>query len=207
MGGNAEFENGIPTPLDVNWGGVLTGRGVACFFSPVDQRTLVWALSVREQTPRQKYNNGDVEQVHKMLEEARDLGKTITEPFGTIVDTTAPESTFVFNTRDKQPFPHDMQMGPVIFMGDSNHAVSPFAGNGANLALQDGWDLAEQVCRSNSLEQAAAAYDRLSMPRAVETIKTSHSRIVIGHAIGYRYWMYRCLLSFAGFVLKILGKS
>ncbi|ODQ70252.1 hypothetical protein LIPSTDRAFT_107393 [Lipomyces starkeyi NRRL Y-11557] len=45
---------------------------------------------------------------------------------------------------DKEAFPHtggNQNHVSVVFIGDSNHAVSPSAGNGANMALKDGWSL------------------------------------------------------------------
>lgn len=74
------------------------------------------------------------------------VGKDITEPFKTIVDATDPSTTLVLNAMDKPPSPHDLKAGPVFFtLGDANYAVSSFVGNGANLVLNDGWDLAEQL--------------------------------------------------------------
>ncbi|KAI3322782.1 FAD/NAD(P)-binding domain-containing protein [Xylariaceae sp. AK1471] len=205
MAGSARFEATIPSPLDSSWGGVLTGTGAACFFSRVDQHTLVWALSVLESVPRPKYDNSDPQQVQEMLRQARELGKDITEPFKTILDATDPSTTLVLNARDKQPFPHDIKAGPVLFIGDANHAVSPFAGNGANLALKDGWDLAEQLCQSNSLKSAMMTYDKLSVPRAIATLKSSHWRIKAGHAMGLGYWTYRIFFTVAGTMMKLLG--
>jgi 2-polyprenyl-6-methoxyphenol hydroxylase-like FAD-dependent oxidoreductase len=49
--------------------------------------------------------------------------------------------------------------------------MSPFAGNGANMALMDGWELANELCKSNSLLAAVTAYDLFSLPRFKEQYK------------------------------------
>ncbi|KAI0400086.1 putative monooxygenase [Xylaria palmicola] len=206
LGGCARFEAAIPSPLDANWGGVLTGTGASCFFSRVDQNTLVWALSVLEAAPRPKYDNTDPIQSQEMLCQVRELGKDIKGPFKSIIDATDPSTTLVLNAMDKPPFSHDIQAGRVLFIGDANHAVSPFAGNGANLALKDGWDLAEQLCRSSSLDRAVLAYDKRSVPRAIATLKSSHWRIKVGHATGLWYWMYRVFFTLAGVMIKLVGR-
>lgn len=206
LAGCAKFKDSLPAPLDTNWGGVLTGTGSACFFSRVDQDTLVWALSVLNTEPRTKYDNSDPQQVQEFFRQARELGKDIMEPYKTIVDATDPSTTIVLNAMDKQPFSHSLKGGPILFIGDSNHAVSPFAGNGANLALKDGWDLAEQLCNSDNLTQAVMAYDKRSLPRAVATLKSSHWRIKVGHATGLSYWMYRIFFTLAGTMMKLFGQ-
>jgi len=205
LAGNAKFESDIPYPLNENWGGVLTGTGSSCFFSAVDKHTLVWSLSVLEPEPRPKYDNSDPQQVENMIRQVRELGKDIKDPFKAILDATEPSTTLVLNARDKQPFPHDPKAGPVLFIGDANHAVSPFAGNGANLALKDGWDLAEMLCMSDSLDHVMVAYDKLSVPRAIATLQTSHWRIKVGHVTGLQYWMYRIFFTVAGTIMNLLG--
>ena len=50
------------------------------------------------------------------------------------------------NALDKRPFAHE-NCSLIIFIRDSNHAICPFAGNGANMTLCDAWDLAEQLCQ------------------------------------------------------------
>ncbi len=68
---------------------------------------------------------------------------------------------------------------------------SPYEFAGANLALKDGWDLAEQICRDGSMTAAVAAYDKLSVPHAQHTIKHSHERIGFGHSTGMKWKMYK----------------
>jgi len=87
-------------------------------------------------------------------------------------------ATLTFTNRtDKPPFKHkadELNALPVVFIGDSNHAVTPFAGNGANMALKDGWDLADQLVTSDSLETAISKLDSLSFPRSSLTLKISY---------------------------------
>jgi 2-polyprenyl-6-methoxyphenol hydroxylase-like FAD-dependent oxidoreductase len=61
------------------------------------------------------------------------------------------------------------------------------------MALEDGWDLAEQLCKHESLEAALTAYDALSMPRAKTTLRMSHFVIEVAHSQGWRLMLYTLL--------------
>jgi 2-polyprenyl-6-methoxyphenol hydroxylase-like FAD-dependent oxidoreductase len=96
----------------------------------------------------------------------------------------------VFNAMDKASFAHTpsdigLLYPNVIFIGDANHAVSPFAGNGANLALCDGWDLAEQLTKASSLEEGLRAYDSLAVARSRRVLRQSHISIRAAHSTGW----------------------
>jgi len=207
LGANAKFPDGIPQPIDNNWGLTLSSHGVCCFFSPVDKQTVVWGLS-RLEPERQGFDPqlSPEEQCRAIVKEAKEVGHMFAEPFGTIVSATDPTSIFLFPARDKQPFYHDAALRGIIFIGDANHAVSPFAGNGANLALKDGWDLAEKLCQSESLDQAVSAYDKLSVPRAQATLKTSHQRIDFVHYTGIKSALLRVALAVGRGFLWLTGK-
>lgn len=203
-GGLAVFPNGIPKPVDKNWGMLLSsGKGVACFLSPYDETSVAWGLSYRAPTIEEPLKINSLEDAKSVIEDCRELGKEFIEPFQSILDATDPKDVSRLAARDKQPFSHDLSLGPTIFIGDSNHAVSPFSGYGASLALKDGWDLATQLCSSQNLEEAVKAYDAISMPRASKVLKESHQRIDMGHATGFNYILNRSLLSFGGFILGI----
>ena len=166
----------------------------------------MWGLSRLQPDARPRFDCNQPEQVKALLDEARSIGHMMAEPFSTIVAATEPETTFVHSARDKKPFPHDKTPKGVLFVGDSNHAVSPFAGNGANLALKDGWDLAAQLCQGETLESAVAAYDKLAVPRAIKTVKTSHQRIRVAHSTELKYYFFRAMYWFGSWILWLPGK-
>lgn len=177
-----------------------------------------------------KDSTGEGEIFNEFIAEALSRGKGLAEPFGALVRGTDPASITYLPARDKLPFRHvgdrrgkSKSEGdvagldlPVVFLGDANHAVSPFAGNGANLALKDGWDLAEcllqQPCRGGadagrlSLEDSIRSYDARAYPRAVKTLEASRWRIKMAHSTGLRLLLFKVGLGIGGLILQALSK-
>ncbi|KAF7553929.1 hypothetical protein G7Z17_g3291 [Cylindrodendrum hubeiense] len=207
-GGISRFDGPLPKPLDQDWGFMLSGTGVSCFFSPVDKNSLVWTVGQLEDTQVPPLDLEDAEQVKAVINRGLELGSELQEPFRTIVAHTDPKTTLSINARDKKPFAHEkVDELPVVFIGDSNHAVSPFSGYGANLALADACDLAEQLCKGNSLREAISAYDKLAMPRAMRILKGSRARLTAGHSTGIQYWVFWLMLVVGKFMGWVMGKK
>jgi 2-polyprenyl-6-methoxyphenol hydroxylase-like FAD-dependent oxidoreductase len=72
----------------------------------------------------------------------------------------------------KQPIWHQ---GPVALLGDAVHAVSPSAGQGASLAIEDAIVLAKCLRDSEDLSQAFATYERLRRERVERMVRYGRS--------------------------------
>ncbi|KAM3446371.1 hypothetical protein MY3296_009725 [Beauveria thailandica] len=111
------------------------------------------------------------------------LPKKIGRSWGFVLSATVMH----MNAHDKLPFWHlDSESMPVILIGDCNHALSPFAGYGANLGLNDAWDLAEQLVKGKVLAKAIEAYDDISFPRANKIVTRARKMLQAGHSTGLR---------------------
>ncbi|EHK40104.1 hypothetical protein TRIATDRAFT_80460 [Trichoderma atroviride IMI 206040] len=205
-GGVARFEEALPKLPGEDWGFVVSRTGVSAFFAPVDKHRIFWAVG-RNEDQVCNLDRSSPTQLQAVIEQSLDLGSHIAEPFRSIVRRTDPETALLLNSRDKLPFAHDsISKVPAVFLGDSNHALSAFAGIGGNLALVDGWDLADQICKHSSLEDAVKVYDSLSVPRAMRDVKRSRRLVKGAHDTGLHYYLLLCMLFVGKFVRWALNK-
>lgn len=207
-GGLSRFETGLPEPLSRDWGFQLSGDGASCFYSPVDHNSVVWAVGHLEPQEAPPLDLDDPKAATQVIEHGRKLGTRFHEPFNTLVDHTDPSTVMLLNARDKSPFPNAPHLSsiPAIFIGDANHALSPFAGYGANLALSDAWDLAQALCGSEDLDTAVRAYDEKSVTRAEVVVKRSRRMLKLGHSEGWRLWLFLVMLMVGRWVRALLGR-
>lgn len=173
----------LPSFLDKTWGGVIGGDGHFVFVAPNDQTSALWSVSYLSSTPRESKAAGTMTQneIDEILSEVKERTKIFGEPMSKLLEETLHSSISVFNAQDLTPFSNN---GSVIFIGDAQHAMSPFAGNGANMAIMDAYQLVQQLFHSNDLITAIKSYDQLSIPRSTNAIQRSRRSISIGHSQG-----------------------
>lgn len=206
----SRFSGPSPEPVSRDWGIVPSGQGVALFVSPMGEQSANWSLSYMADAPRREQRQPlSPDLSTQLLQEAKERGAVFKEPFQTLVEHSDTATLMVFNAMDKEPFAHGAANGmpdSIVFIGDSNHAVSPFAGNGANIALKDGYDLAECLCTHKSVEKAVEVYDKRSLPRASISVRTSHVSIAVVHSSGLTWVLYHSLLLLLGGIMSIWYK-
>lgn len=64
--------------------------------------------------------------------------------------------------------------GRVTILGDAAHPTLPFMAQGANMALEDAWDLAEALARSPGIELALEAYQNRRRPRVERVVAAAN---------------------------------
>ncbi|UJR32420.1 hypothetical protein I4U23_019882 [Adineta vaga] len=173
----------LPPPLEKTWGGAISGDGHFVFVAPSDRTSALWSVSYLTNTPREAKSAGTMtdDEIDAVLAEAKERTKAFGEPIPTLLKETLRSSIAIFNSKDIVPF---RNQGSIVFIGDAQHAMSPFAGNGANMAIMDGYQLADQLIHAQDLKTAIKAYDDLSIPRSTRAINISHRSISIVHSRG-----------------------
>jgi salicylate hydroxylase len=82
---------------------------------------------------------------------------------------------------DRDPLPR-WSRGRATLLGDSAHAMLPYLGQGAAMAIEDGCVLAAMVARhGDDLDAALAAYERLRVPRTRAAVLGSRARARENH--------------------------
>ncbi len=195
----------IPPPLDRHWGVVIGVGGTGLFVSPVDDKSVLWGLSRRNRDPQPTLRPPlDPKNLKLLVQTSLDLAQGFPPVVSDLISRTDPNTLIQFNAMDRPAFANiPLRHGPVVWIGDATHAVSPFAGYGANLALMDAWDLAAALTQpaSPSLAEAVARYDQVAIPRAGRVLKMSHWNIALMHAAGWRLLLWRIWLK----VFNLLG--
>ncbi|KAK5113531.1 hypothetical protein LTR62_003400 [Meristemomyces frigidus] len=205
IGGNADFSDGNVPPrlregFGINLGG--DGHGLVCF--PIEGNKFVWFLTRRSAEPRTPMKGEEaVRMKDELIAEVLREGAVFQEPFPSLVAATDPATLKVFNTQDKPPVKHSEVPGSCIFIGDANHAMSPFAGNGANMAIVDGAVLGEALCTASTVASAVDTFDKDSIPRSSKAISMSHMVISLVHATGWKFWLASLFLRLLGFLMSL----
>ena len=103
-----------------------------------------------------------------LLNEFADWAPSLTDLIRNSDDTIWPRPIYAL------PIGHRWDHVPgVTLLGDAAHLMSPFAGEGANLAMIDGADLALAIVANGVVDAAILAYEKKMFPRGAKSAKGS----------------------------------
>ncbi|TPX09046.1 uncharacterized protein E0L32_001693 [Thyridium curvatum] len=195
--GTSKFPLGKPDALKTSWGFNVSGEGYGFLTFPIDSTTGAWALTHRSAEPKGRIRGDEAARRYdEIMGDVRRLGGMFDEPFAQVVEATDPVTLSVFDAMHRPPVRHARQLAGganAILIGDANHAMSPFSGSGANMALMDAVALAGQLARCADLRAAIDAFDAESAPRSQKAIDFSWWVIRGIHARGVVFWLVRAV--------------
>jgi salicylate hydroxylase len=95
-------------------------------------------------------------------------------PVPQITAALDPSTIVVRGYYDKEPLKH-VRDGRVWLLGDAAHPMSPFQGQGANMAMLDAWKLAQLLASATVVESDAAALEADIVGRGRKAVLESRS--------------------------------
>jgi 2-polyprenyl-6-methoxyphenol hydroxylase-like FAD-dependent oxidoreductase len=114
-----------------------------------------------------------------LLQEFADWAPALTDLIRDCDDTIWPRPIYAL------PTGHTWDRVPgVTLLGDAAHLMSPFAGEGANMAMIDGADLAREILDYTDVNEAITAYEQKMFPRGAKAAGTSAKSLNIMFADG-----------------------
>jgi len=182
--GESKFDLETETvPAEINRRhGMLMGKGCSVYVSHESPETVIWSIAFPASSPRHAtdvlHDNIEESIGSALCREALEVGKDIPEPFATLVRHSLTDKMRLLSFFDKYPHRSSMD-GRVIYIGDSTHPVSPYAGSGANMAIVDGLHLAKFLCSPSfkTLSSAASAFDDEMVKRTSQRV-TQQRRVI-----------------------------
>ncbi|GAB2970983.1 FAD-dependent monooxygenase [Saccharothrix stipae] len=120
---------------------------------------------------------------HDELAEVRGLVGDWHDPIPDLLDATPPGTVLRHDIHElATPLPTYVS-GRVALLGDAAHAMTPYLGQGACMAIEDAVVLAAACARADDVPTALAEYDRQRRPRTQAMAKASRAVGRVGHKL------------------------
>ncbi|MEU7525696.1 FAD-dependent monooxygenase [Saccharothrix sp. NPDC042600] len=116
------------------------------------------------------------------LREVRRLVGHWHRPIADLLDATPPGTVLRHDVHELRTPPPSYVRGRVALLGDAAHAMTPYLGQGACTAIEDGVVLAAALARFD-VPEALAHYDRQRRPRGLKVARMSRLAGRFGHRL------------------------
>lgn len=170
------LEHVSPHPLLEHGGFFTLAPGASLFVQQyTEEGSLIWSYCCK--TSLADWENLEPKDLKKKLMQA--LGGWHA-PIQELIKQTPPDSINHRPYFDRTPVScwHD---GPVLLLGDAAHPMSPFQGQGANMAMRDAEALAKALEEHPKLEHAIDAYQQLRIPPTTQAVMRSRQAASLFH--------------------------
>ncbi|MCE6997805.1 FAD-dependent monooxygenase [Saccharothrix sp. S26] len=105
------------------------------------------------------------------------------DPIPDLLDATPPDAVLRHDIHElAAPLPTYVR-GRVALLGDAAHAMTPYLGQGACMAIEDAVVLASACARADDVPSALADYDRQRRPRTQSMARASRMLGRVGHRV------------------------
>jgi 2-polyprenyl-6-methoxyphenol hydroxylase-like FAD-dependent oxidoreductase len=197
------IEGSLPDPVQ-NRHGLIVGSGCSVFSAQETPQKVLVSMSfpVEREVDRKADDAWLKSQVLLYMPQFPTLEKQL------LAMLESP-TMFAVNCRDRMPL---KGIKPLIFLGDASHAVSPFAGAGANMALIDGTTLGKLAAQENqTYEGLQRELEHLTFKKWEKVVLQQRSTISMCHSTtlrdrGFRFVFLRSLPLFISPSYKIIRR-
>jgi salicylate hydroxylase len=160
-----------PAPAAFPHGFIVTAAGLGLFAAPIGGGRLYWTAKVRAEP--------DVWPAKESQQALADLHTLIggwhRDIVAVVRDSDPAAPAVVTDINDREPV-SDWGSGRVTLLGDAAHPMSPGAGQGAGMALEDAAVLSGVLAREPDIPIALRAYAAARAPRTAAIVRLSRQR-------------------------------
>jgi salicylate hydroxylase len=183
---------------------LVIGEGVSLMLDQW-QDAIGWSLTLRT-----KQKELESQSISALQERARDLTRQWYAPVWDIVSTTSiREIIYLGGFYDKEPLQRACA-GMLVLLGDAAHPMSPFRGEGANMAMLDALSFVDvfQTTREGQLRRILASYEHEMLARTKKAVLESRKSAKAMHSRNpVTRWLLQGKLKLANLLLLKLKKE